>query len=190
MQNVKLVLVGDGAVGKTCLLMSYAEKTFPVEYVPTVFDNRSVSVVVDGTPVNLGLWDTAGQEEYERVRPLSYPMTDVFLVCFAVTSPESFENISSKWIPEIKQHVPTAPLVLVGTKADLRNDSKSPCVGVQDANNLAKKIGAVQYVECSALLGTNLENVFNVAVRNALKAQAAAEADEPVGKPDKKCSIS
>lgn len=69
---------------------------------------------VDTIQVSLGLWDTAGQEDYDRLRPLSYPQTDVFLICFSVASPSSFENVTSKWYPEIKHHCPDAPIILVG----------------------------------------------------------------------------
>lgn len=150
MQTIKCVVVGDGAVGKTCLLISYTTNKFPSEYVPTVFDNYAVTVMIGGEPYTLGLFDTAGklafnnfvlysiyvyvyinmyiyshvymtharvrlsgQEDYDRLRPLSYPQTDVFLVCFSVVSPSSYENVREKWVPEITHHCAKTPFLLV-----------------------------------------------------------------------------
>ena len=75
--------------------------------------------------MELALWDTAGQEDYDRLRPLSYPDTDVILMCFSVDSPDSLENIPEKWTPEVKHFCPNVPIILVGNKKDLRNDSNT-----------------------------------------------------------------
>ena len=88
-----------------------------------VFDNYAVTVMIGGEPYTLGLFDTAGQEDYDRLRPLSYPQTDVFLVCFSVVSPSSFENVKEKWVPEITHHCQKTPFLLVGTQIDLRDDA-------------------------------------------------------------------
>jgi small GTP-binding protein len=121
MKHIKCVVVGDGAVGKTCLLLSYTTNAFPGEYIPTVFDNYSANVMVEDQQINLQLWDTAGQEDYKKLRPLSYPQTDVFVICFSLVAPTSLENVQNMWIPEVKEHCPTCPYILVGMKSDLRD---------------------------------------------------------------------
>jgi len=178
MQTIKCVVVGDGAVGKTCLLISYTTNKFPSEYVPTVFDNYAVTVMIGDEPFTLGLFDTAGQEDYDRLRPLSYPQTDVFLVCFSVTSPSSFENVKEKWFPEVRHHCPGVPCLVVGTQVDLRDDAavierlgrqKQMPVESEKGNRLARELGAVKYVECSALTQKGLKNVFDEAIVAALE---------------------
>ncbi|XP_039042461.1 rac-like GTP-binding protein ARAC11 [Hibiscus syriacus] len=89
---IKCVTVGDGAVGKTFLLISYTRNTFPTDYVPIVFDNFSANFVVNVSTVNLGLWDTAGQEDYNRLRPLSYRGADVFILAFSLISKASYQK--------------------------------------------------------------------------------------------------
>ena len=130
--EIKLVVVGDGAVGKTCMLYSYSKDEFPTDYIPTVFDTYSVDLVVDMKSVRLNLWDTAGQEDYERLRPLSYPGTDVFLVCFSLVNKTSLHNVESQWVPELRGNDKwkRAPIILVGTKKDLRDTEPEHAVQV------------------------------------------------------------
>lgn len=129
----KIVVVGDGGCGKTCLLISYSQGYFPEvsgvidercgisvgesayslllnlraactdhrrlqKYVPTVFENYITYPThpPSGKTVELALWDTAGQEEYDRLRPLSYPETDLIFVCFAIDCPNSLDNVLDK----------------------------------------------------------------------------------------------
>jgi len=176
-KNIKLVVIGDGAVGKTCLLISYANNRFPEDYIPTVFDNYVVNLTANDTTIELGLWDTAGQEEYDRLRPLSYANANVFLVCFSVVSPVSYENVTTKWYPEVIHFCPDVPQILVGTKLDLRTDSgtleklketnQTP-ITQEQGGDLQKKIKAVRYLECSAKNGENLKLVFDEAVKAVL----------------------
>eukprot|EP00966_Prymnesium_polylepis_P286253 6612411-Prymnesium_polylepis.1 len=180
--SVKTVIVGDGAVGKTALLWSYAKGEFPDEYEPTVFDNYSCNLLVDGMPTTLMLWDTAGQEEYDRLRPMSYPGTDVFVVCFSLVNPASLSNVKQKWLPEIKYYCPGAKIVLVGCKSDLRDDpeviarlargGKVP-VDEADATQLAREAGC-SYMRCSALQFKGLKEVFDRVVWAVLRPPLSA----------------
>lgn len=179
MRSIKLVIVGDGAVGKSCMLMSYVHGRYPGEgeYVPTVFDNFSANVFVDGQLCSLGLWDTAGQEDYDRLRPLSYPGTDVFLVCFSIKNPISLLNVKSKWVPEVRHHAPNAAVILVGTQKDLRNDEETLAtlrrrgehpISTETGTQVAMELALDGYVECSAKQGEGLKEVFDFALRKVL----------------------
>ncbi|XP_042364360.1 rho-related GTP-binding protein RhoA-D-like [Plectropomus leopardus] len=174
----KLVIVGDGACGKTCLLIVFSKDQFPEVYVPTVFENYIADIEVDGKQVELALWDTAGQEDYDRLRPLSYPDTDVILMCFSIDSPDSLENIPEKWTPEVKHFCPSVPIILVGNKKDLRNDEhtrrelakmKQEPVKIEEGREMASRISAFGYLECSAKTKDGVREVFEMATRAALQ---------------------
>jgi len=177
--DANICFVGDGSVGKTCLLLSYTTNEFPqVKYTPTVFDNYSASVLIDGYVVNVGLADTAGQEDYDHLRPLSYSQADVFLMLFSINSRQSFENVVSKWAPEIRRHAPKVPVLLVGSKLDLRvsaadggsgskSCSSSDFVSQEEAFQVVEELSYKSYFECSALTGENLKTVFTAAIKTA-----------------------
>jgi cell division control protein 42 len=178
MQTIKCVVVGDGSVGKTCLLISYTTNKFPTEYVPTVFDNYAVTVMIGGEPYTLGLFDTAGQEDYDRLRPLSYPQTDIFLICYSVVSPSSFENVYEKWLPEILKHCPITPYLLVATQVDLCEDvstlkklakNKQKPITSEQGEKATKELKAMKYLEFSALTQKGLKNVFDEAIMASLE---------------------
>ncbi|KAE8812837.1 RAC-ROP-like G-protein [Hordeum vulgare] len=177
---IKCVTVGDGAVGKTCMLICYTSNKFPTDYIPTVFDNFSANVVADGTTVNLGLWDTAGQEDYNRLRPLSYRGADVFVLAFSLVSRASYENIMKKWIPELQHYAPGVPVVLVGTKLDLREDKHYLLdhpgmipVTTAQGEELRKQVGALYYIECSSKTQQNVKAVFDAAIKELQRKENA-----------------
>ncbi|KAL7637185.1 UNVERIFIED_CONTAM: hypothetical protein RMT77_011897 [Armadillidium vulgare] len=181
--KLKCVLVGDGAVGKTSLVVSYTTNGYPTEYVPTAFDNYNVVVNVDNQPIRLQLCDTAGQDDFDTLRPLCYPGTDVFLVCFSVVSPTSFHNVRDKWLPELRHHNPSVPILLVGTQSDLRTDVKvlielaqfrEQPVSESSAWKLVHQMEAVGYVESSALTQKNLKEVFDQAIVSALEVRTSS----------------
>ena len=144
---LKVVVVGDAFVGKTSLLFAYTQNRFPENYNTTVFENWAVSVNIDAKKYTLNLFDTAGQEDYARLRGLSYPGTDAFLLCFSVTDRQSLYNCEQIWMKDIHDAIGVRiPVVLVGTKLDLRNDFSGDrnCqefVSKQEATRFAKRVG-------------------------------------------------
>jgi Ras-related C3 botulinum toxin substrate 1 len=178
MQNIKCVLVGDGYGNlKTDICIAYTLNQFPGEYIPSTFDNYSANTMVDGKPINIGLWDTAGQDDYDRLRPLSYPQTDVFLIVFSIISPHSFENVKSKWWPELQYHAPGVPVILVGAKAHLREDEETisqlagkglRMIMPEEMEACRREIGAVDYLECSAETEKGIKTLFDKAIRAGL----------------------
>ncbi|KAK0281976.1 RHO4 protein [Friedmanniomyces endolithicus] len=184
----KFVVVGDGGCGKTCLLISYSQGYFPEKYVPTVFENYITQVEhkQSGKGVELALWDTAGQEEYDRLRPLSYPETDLLFVCFAIDCPNSLENVLDKWYPEVLHFCPTTPIILCALKSDLRN--KRNCIELLKTQGLtpvtqtqgkavAQKMGAL-YMECSSKEMSGVHDIFETAIDIAVRGQDdSAEAE-------------
>ncbi|CAG9855167.1 unnamed protein product [Phyllotreta striolata] len=177
----KIVTVGDGACGKTCLLTTFSRNEFPEKHVPTVFDAYSKDIEVDDKIVSLALWDTAGEEDYDRLRPLSYPRTNVVLICFAIDFPDSLLNVREKWYPEVAHFLPRVPYILVGNKLDLRNNPEtikylqklnSHPVTREEGESMARKIKACCYMECSAKHLLGIKPIFEEAARISMDSKS------------------
>jgi len=184
-RDLKVTVVGDSAVGKTSLLISYTTNAFPGDHVPTVFDNYSCNSFVENEAIQLGLWDTSGSSDFNELRPLSYPGTDAFIVCFSIIDPPSLKNVQEKWYTEIRAHCPTSPIILVGTKFDLRGKPEVLAtlkkqgldpVTTAEGQAMANQINAYKYIECSALTQDNLQEVFHETIRSVISPNNNKEA--------------
>nr|XP_020495401.1 rho-related GTP-binding protein RhoG-like [Labrus bergylta] len=174
--SVRCVIVGDNDVGKTRLILTYVRKIFPTDYLSS-FDILATQVNVDNQTVSLNLLDSAGSEDYDHIRPLSYNKVGVVIICFSIANPTSYENVRRKWHPEVKHHCPNVPILLVGTKSDLRDDQEvleklreknQTTVTQQQGSKLAKQIKSVKYLECASINQQGLDEVFEEAVRSFL----------------------
>lgn len=190
-ESLKVSVVGDSGVGKTCMLMTFVNKKYPDEEERinrhSLFENTSgtvhgsraasfevpVTLEVGGSSVTLGLTDTIGTDEYRRFRETFCVKTDIFLVCFSVAEPETLENVRQKWLTEIRILTPKTPFVLVGLKTDLRDDAEIVAklkendqkpISMLQGIKMAKSFGAKEYTECSSLNDVGVKRVFETAV--------------------------
>lgn len=183
----KLVLLGDGACGKTSLLNVFTRGYFPTVYEPTVFENYVHDIFIDNVHVELSLWDTAGQEEFDRLRSLSYDDTHAIMLCFSVDSPDSLENVETKWVGEIAENCPGVKLVLVALKCDLRRredadddenpQPEKPMINYDEGLKVAERIRALRYLECSAMKNRGVNEAFTEAARVALSVKNSKDRD-------------
>lgn len=160
---------------KTALLITYVSGAYPYEYEPTVFDNGVVNLSAGKHNINLHLWDTSWQEDYDRLRPLTYANADVFLLVFSITGPWSYRNIKKRWFPEVTHHRPGVPIILVGVHLERRNNPDYPhylaseqIITTEQGVQLAKEIKAIKYIECSIQTCENVKTVFAEAVKAVL----------------------
>jgi small GTP-binding protein len=181
---IKTVTLGFGAAGKTSLLVTNTTGKFPSEYIPTVFDNYSQTGELNGCPYHVGLFEPGGGEDYERLRPLEYPQTDIFVLLFDISdNKEKFEQIHSYWWAEVNHHCPDVPIVLVGSKIDLRDHHDKKAITTEEGQAMADKIGAVKYMEVSSLEGHGVTELFEEVISIGFHHSIA------VGKKKKKCAI-
>uniref|UniRef100_A0A3Q2PJ33 Ras homolog family member V n=1 Tax=Fundulus heteroclitus TaxID=8078 RepID=A0A3Q2PJ33_FUNHE len=180
-EELSCMLVGDGAVGKTTMIISYIFNGYTREYRQTAFDvftgmRNVIFFFINHLLINISHF--IGQEEFGQLRCLCYAHVDVFILCFSLVNPVSFHSVSSRWISQIRCSNPTSPIILVGTQSDLRHNvdvlvelhqQSSRPVGFRQARRLADRIRAQDYMECSALTQHNLKAVFDSAVSAAIR---------------------
>merc|ERR1711936_888780 len=156
----KLVIIGDGNVGKTCVLEVYEKDKYEEKpYRPTIFHNTEKKIphpTKSGEELKFQLWDTAGQEQYEEARRVCYNDTNVLLIGFSVVEPDSLANVEALWAKEAKlEALRNAPKLLVGLKADLKNDEDT------------KEALAKRNLETSAKENQGVKELFEEAARIA-----------------------
>ncbi|KAK7039529.1 small GTPase Cdc42 [Favolaschia claudopus] len=176
----KVVVLGDWGVGKTSMLMTFVTNAWP-QYPPVVFDGYSTIMTVQEETYTLALVDTCAGDDYDRLRPLNYPKTDVFLLCFRINSLDSMLHIRDKWVPEIRHFCPNVPFLIVGTQTDLRDQpsvtGKVSITSLEEGKKFAYELGAAKYVECSAFKLEGLVDVFHDAIVVSLESTVI---DQPV----------
>jgi small GTP-binding protein len=169
--DVKVVVVGDSGVGKSCLLVTYINNAFPTANVSVA--KYDTNVMIRDKPCNVSFTDTPGHEDYVGLRRvlISTIQQDlhVFVICFDLNNRASFENVLSKWIPELKGMSKDIPFVILGTKSDLNCHSSATTDGKEETNKpnyreLSRDWGQAAYLECSSLLGQNVKECITEAL--------------------------
>lgn len=168
--QIKIALIGESGVGKTCLALSFTTSLFPQGRPPSGFNTYTHNMLVDGDPTQLEITDTPGDEDYDRLRPLFYSGTHVAGIGFSLSRRSSFEAVTHRWLPEIRQHLPQAPIILMGLKADLRDTGSGPTapqVDYEEGEALSQTIGAAAYFENSGFTQHNVMQSFQALIRAA-----------------------
>lgn len=175
-EDIVCLVIGNASVGKTCLILSYVTGAVPKNVNMIAYEVYSKHTIVDEREISLKIWDTSG-DEFDQMRSSFFHLAKVFLLCFSIESRNSFDAIKTKWSKEVDERCPETPIVLVGTKRDLKRDEtkaaklklrKKRFVSLKDGFNLAQQIGAAKYLECSIHEPESVKHVFEECVRVAL----------------------
>jgi Ras-related protein Rab-1A len=167
---MKLLLVGNSGVGKSCLLLKFADDTFSDSFIPTIgVDFKVKTLEVDGKSVKLQIWDTAGQERFRTITSSYYRGAHGVVMVYDITDKESFDDLTSRWLPDIEQCSDSNVLKLVvGNKSDL---SEQRAVVKSDAEAFCQKLGSVRFLETSAKNTTNVDEIFTTLAKEFVARQ-------------------
>lgn len=160
-QTLKITFIGDNCVGKTSIIYSSTMESYDLNhYIPGMPSDYATKVItIRETPYLLNLWDTSSMEEFNRLRPLGYPGTVIFVIVFAVNDRDSLAHIEKKWIPEAREECPDAKRFVVANKIDLRETPNETLISYAEGATFAQKHDAV-YVEVSALRRVGLKELM------------------------------
>ena len=166
--HLKVMVIGDGTIGKTSLLVTYSTGSFPIEEsISTVVENYNTTCNFNDRVIQLNLWDIVRQEGYDTLRTMKYPQTDIFVLCFSISEQQSLANAKGKWMAKIREHYPETPVILVGTKLDMREETPEKCINYETGRMVAEEIGAKCYVECCAKTNLGVKDVFVEVIKAA-----------------------
>lgn len=173
-QTIIILAVGDDLDGKACLLNVLKGDPCPEEtdYEPSIFENFHEFRMYQEKQYNIHLWDTAGQEDYDRLRPMSYAKADVILMYFTLDNPDSLKNVTGKYFNEVKEYCPKAPIILIGYKSELWKPEEEGAITQSQIDEASSKIGAYKTIICSIRNNENIPDIFDLAIESFLAKKA------------------
>jgi small GTP-binding protein len=172
----KLLIVGESGVGKTCMLLRFADNLFEEDFLSTIgVDFKVKEINLDGKRVKLQIWDSAGQERFRNITSSYYRNCSGIIIVYDVTRQDSFDKVTD-WITEVRRFVPTVPLIVVGNKCD-RDDRQ---VSTEAGQALASNQGLI-FLETSAKMNTNIETAFQELSKKLIEAEGSKPAAGPGG---------
>lgn len=174
-ENIKCIVVGDGTIGKTTFINKFCSGKFTDDYIPTIIDSYRKGIMDNnGNTINLSFIDMAGQDDFKELRQQNYnDDIDIILVAFAINNRKSFDHVKNNWLSEVKYNIYTAdlPIIIIGTKSDVRKDTLNCFISKESGESLAKSINA-PYMECSSLTGIGIKEIINKITEIVLKRRA------------------
>ncbi|BFU21781.1 small GTPase Rhoa putative [Entamoeba histolytica] len=160
--QINIVVLGDSKAGKTSLLITYRDGKFPRDYIPIMFDGVELDKTYREKEYHVVIKDSSGFEDYECLRKILYMNANFFVICYSIDKPDSLKRVESTWVPEIQHQNSNAPIILVGTKKDLRKKkNRQETIEEEEGYDVARRIKCRFYIETSALHKEGITELFN-----------------------------
>lgn len=188
--ETKITVIGNGKTGKTSMLNLLKDKKFSSVYTPTTFDILTVDKKYKTRNMQINFWDTAGQEEFERLAPLHLPNTDLIMLCFSCSDPNSFDPLASKWKVMMDYYCAGTPFVLVGCMTDKRHDGSAiknlaemnqAMITKEKGRHMGVLLGALEYLECSAKDNVGGDEIMEFLCKWIYKQNGGVECEKTSG---------